>query len=125
MANGLGSESYPDLAGNPYAPAPSSAPCATPGGCGPRLYNRAAFAAPQGLTFGNAGRNVIDLPGHTNVDVGGFKRFVIREAMAFEFRAEAFNVFNHTQWFAIDNGFAAERFRIPRRPIARAHCNLG
>jgi hypothetical protein len=27
-----------------------------------------------------------------------FKHFAIKESMAFEFRAEAFNLFNHTQW---------------------------
>lgn len=27
----------------------------------------------------------------------------MREAMHFEFRGEAFNVFNHTQWSAINN----------------------
>jgi hypothetical protein len=31
------------------------------------------------------------------------KNFAIRETMGFEFRAEAFNIFNHTQWSAVDN----------------------
>jgi hypothetical protein len=37
-----------------------------------------------------------------------FKHFVINERMGFEFRAEAFNVFNHTQWGNIggDSGSA-------------------
>jgi hypothetical protein len=34
--------------------------------------------------------------------MGLFKNFAIREGMHFEFRTEAFNVFNHTQWSTID-----------------------
>ena len=30
-----------------------------------------------------------------------FKRFAVTESKAFEFRAEAFNVFNHTEWLPI------------------------
>jgi hypothetical protein len=70
---------------------------------GPRLYNSDAFAAPRGLTYGDAGRNILSLPRRTNFDMGLFKDFAIKEAMNFEFRAEAFNVFNHTQWSGVDN----------------------
>ena len=30
-----------------------------------------------------------------------YKHFPIKESLSFEFRAEAFNVFNHTEWGAI------------------------
>src|ERR1700761_8258994 len=74
-----------------------------PGGqLGSRLYNSGAFAAPQGLIYGNTGRNVLNLPARTNFDMGLFKNFAVREGMHFEFRTEAFNVFNHTQWGTID-----------------------
>lgn len=38
-----------------------------------------------------------------------FKRFALNERTGFEFRAEAFNVFNHTQWAPIagEGGSAA------------------
>jgi hypothetical protein len=38
-----------------------------------------------------------------------FKHFKVTESISFEFRAEAFNVFNHTQWRPIagDSGSAA------------------
>jgi hypothetical protein len=38
-----------------------------------------------------------------------FKHFKITESMGFEFRAEAFNIFNHTEWgyIAGDGGSAA------------------
>jgi hypothetical protein len=61
------------------------------------LFNPAAFALPTGLTFGNAGRNILRNPSRTNFDMGLFKRFPIREGRYFELRAEGFNVFNHTE----------------------------
>ena len=38
-----------------------------------------------------------------------FKHFLIRENIAFEFRAEAFNIFDHTEWGPLggDQGGAA------------------
>ena len=108
VANALGSGSYPDLVGDPHSSALN-----VPGITGPQLYNPAAFAAPQGLTFGTAGRNSLNLPHRTNFDMGLFKNFVIHEAMSLEFRAEAFNIFNHTQWESIDGSFADNTFLHP------------
>ncbi len=100
-SNGSGSvQSYPDIVGNIHGPAALRHPS---GVQGPRLYNSDAFAAPRGLTYGDAGRNILSLPRRTNFDMGLFKDFAIKEAMNFEFRAEAFNVFNHTQWSGVDN----------------------
>jgi hypothetical protein len=93
-------QSYPDVVGNIHGPVANKHPGGQPG---PRLYNSDAFAAPQGLTYGNAGRNVLTMPTRTNFDMGLFKSFAVHEAMHFEFRAEAFNIFNHTQWSAINS----------------------
>ena len=93
-------QSYPDLIGSIHGKVALRHPA---GVQGPRLFNSDAFAAPQGLTYGNSGRNVLTLPHRTNFDMGLFKNFAVHEEMHFEFRAEAFNVFNHTQWSAIDN----------------------
>jgi len=98
VANGVGSGSRADLVGNPNSVSRVGAP-----GLGPLWYNPAAFAAPQGLTFGNSGRDSLRNPRRTNFDMAVFKHFPIKESLAFEFRAEAFNVFNHTEW----NGFAS------------------
>ena len=74
--------------------------------------NPAAFAAPQGLTFGNSPRNIARNPHQINFDMALYKHFAINESTAFEFRAEAFNVFNHTQWgyIAGDSGSAAREW---------------
>ncbi len=100
VGNSLSSGSYLNLVGNPYSG--TNGPAGIPGTTtGPLLYNPAAFVAPQGLTFGTAQRNVLNNPNRTNWDMGLFKMFRIKEAASFEFRAEAFNVFNHTQWLPL------------------------
>jgi Carboxypeptidase regulatory-like domain/TonB dependent receptor len=79
----------PNLVGNPNA-----TPC-VPG----TLFNTCAFAhnTAQG-TFGNAGRNIIQGPGYKTWDTSLVKQFPIREQMHLEFRAEIFNVINHTNF---------------------------
>src|SRR5260370_37978652 len=44
------------------------------------------------------GGNRPPAPRRTNFDMALFKHVAIHENVAFEFRAEAFNVFNHTEW---------------------------
>jgi hypothetical protein len=102
---GLTGGSYPDLVGNPRAGVQNT-PYA---GFGPLLYNPAAFVAPQGLTFGDAGRNILNNPWRTNFDMALIKHFAVTESKYFEFRAEAFNVFNHTEfnWLGGDGGSAS------------------
>jgi hypothetical protein len=96
VGNSLGTGAMLDLVGNPNQG--TGALNNQPGVVGPLLYNPAAFVEPQGLTFGTAQRNVLNNPSRTNFDMGLIKHFAITEARYFEFRAEAFNVFNHTQW---------------------------
>jgi hypothetical protein len=100
VGNGVGTGSRPDLVGSPYA-----TPCQASTAPGPYLFNPCAYAAPQGLTFGNVGRNTLNLPHRTNFDMGLFKRFPVKESMSFEFRWETFNTFNHTQFSGVDTSF--------------------
>jgi hypothetical protein len=97
--------SWPDVVGDPSRGIPSSAGT----GFGPYFYNPAAYVAPVGLTFGDAGRNTLVNPRRTNFDMALLKHFKVTESMYFEFRAEAFNVFNHTEWAWLggDSGSAA------------------
>jgi hypothetical protein len=103
VANGGGTGSRPDVVGNPNASASASMQWSAPG---PLFYNPAAFVAPQGLTFGNAGRNLLRNPGRTNVDMGMFKTFQVTERQTVELRFEGFNVFNHTQWTGLNGGIS-------------------
>lgn len=56
--------------------------------------NIAAFAVPARGTWGNAGRNILRGPGLLQLDVALQKRFTISGSRNFQFRWEAFNVFN-------------------------------
>ena len=67
---------------------------------GPLLFNPDAFAETTGLTQGSSGRNVLNNPGRWNFDMALYKNFKLNERFNLEFRTEAFNVFNHTQWVA-------------------------
>lgn len=69
---------------------------------GPLLGNPSQFVAPRGLTFGNAGRNFLNNPRQINFDMALAKHFRISEDSQLEFRAEAFNIFNHTEFRIYD-----------------------
>ena len=98
VANGAGPGTFADLVGNPHATS-----CAPTVATGPLLFNNCAFAAPRGLTFGDAGRSILHIPRRTNFDMSLLKNFKINETTGFQFRAEAFNLFNHTQWNGVKN----------------------
>jgi hypothetical protein len=102
VANGAGSGAYADIVGNPHASIPASEKYEA-GVIGPLLFNPGAYEQPQGLTFGDSGRNSLNMPRRTNFDMGLFKHFALGESKAFEFRAEAFNIFNHPQWNGVNN----------------------
>ena len=60
------------------------------------------FAPPVVGTFGNSARNIVRGPGVNNWDLSIFKEFPVHEQMRFQFRAEAYNAFNHSQFSAED-----------------------
>ncbi len=68
-----------------------------------QYFNKAAFKVNAVGTFGNAGRNILIGPGIENIDFGAIKTFSITERYKVQFRAEAFNLFNHAN-FANPNG---------------------
>jgi hypothetical protein len=72
---------------------------------GPRTleewFNRAAFARPKSGTFGNMGRNSIRGPGIHKWDLALFKNFKLSDDWRLQFRAEAFNAFNHPSFSTV------------------------
>ncbi len=63
-------------------------------------FDPSAFAAPAAGTWGNLGHNALRGPGRHNWNMSLFKSFVFSETRGsrLEFRADAFNVWNHTQF---------------------------
>ncbi|HUN62715.1 MAG TPA: hypothetical protein VMU53_12030, partial [Candidatus Sulfotelmatobacter sp.] len=95
-----GPASYPDLATHPTAmPAGYTSTQYT---FGPLLGNPGLFQAPTGLTFGDAGRNYFYNPSRLNFDMQLSKSMPLQEGRSLQFRLEAFNVFNHTQFRVYD-----------------------
>ncbi len=82
-----GTLSYPKTVAQWFNPAAFSAPACTLGGSGADCY-------------GNLGHDVVRGPGRDNWNLSLFKSFVISESRGsrFEFRAESFNTWNHTQF---------------------------
>lgn len=60
-------------------------------------FNVNCFANPASGELGNASRSPAYGPGFVNTDFSAIKNFALRERRRLEFRAEMFNLFNHTQ----------------------------
>lgn len=61
-----------------------------------RYFNPAAFSAPAAGTVGNLGRDTLTGPGYADWDVSLLKATQLAESLRLQFRAEFFNVLNHT-----------------------------
>jgi len=95
---------------------PNWAPGYTPGKLvqwDPRKHGGLAFDPNQFTnatvapgTIGNAPRSICCQPGISNVDMGFFKGFQLRERLRMEFRTEVYNVFNHTQFYSVDGNIS-------------------
>ncbi len=70
----------------------------------------AAWAGGPNLGFGNAGRDIVVGPGRTNFGTNLYKSFALGERTHFEFRAESYNTFNHTQFNGFHNNISGSDF---------------
>ncbi len=76
---------------------------------GNNYFSSAAFTANALGTTGTARRRFFPGPGQDNFDMAIAKHLALTESTALLFRVEAFNVFNHTQFFgpsAIDGNYS-------------------
>jgi hypothetical protein len=83
---------------------PNQAPSGLVGSNGnPVLINTACFVRPAVLgDIGNTGRNTLRLPGIIASDLSLSKSVHLRERGVLQFRWEAYNLFNHTNFKSID-----------------------
>lgn len=76
-------------------------------------FNRACFSMPALVHLGNAQRRFFYGPGIENVDLALIKTVPFASAKRLELRLEAFNVFNHPQFYgagAVDGNVASPTF---------------
>ena len=97
---GFGANDRPNVVGNPELsdPAPD------------RWFNTAAFSFPPFGSFGDAGRNLLDGPGFVNFNASLLKTTKLTEGLDLQFRAEAFNLFNHPNFNLPDNFLGSPTF---------------
>ena len=100
VANYFGTGSYADCVGNAHGSIPAGGNTAQ--NFGPLLMNPSVFVAPRGLTFGDCGRNSLNNPSRLNFNMSLLKHWKVFGERELEFRAEAFNIFNHTQFRIYD-----------------------
>jgi hypothetical protein len=72
----------------------------------PCWFGTSVFSAPAVGAWGNLGYNALTGPGRHNWNLSVFKSFLLSEKRGsnIEFRAESFNVFNHTQFQGSNRG---------------------
>jgi hypothetical protein len=75
-----------------------------------KWFNTAAFVPPAPGRFGNSPRLSFHNPGLSNVDFMIGKKFFLRDGMNAAFRAEFFNIFNHTNFGDVDNVLTSPGF---------------
>jgi hypothetical protein len=68
-------------------------------------FNTAAFVTPANGYLGNAGTGIIRGPGLALLDSALYKDFHFSEKRYLEFRAEAFNVLNHTNFTTVNTTY--------------------
>jgi hypothetical protein len=66
-------------------------------------FDTSVFQRPTSATFGTPSRNAIQGPGYQNWDLSLFKNIPLGgDSRRLQFRLEAYNAFNHTQWSSIN-----------------------
>jgi hypothetical protein len=112
---GFGANDRPNVSGDPTLVDPSP----------DRWFNTAAYSMPPFGSFGNSGRNTLDGPGYQNVNLGVLKHISLGEEAKLQIRAEAFNLFNRTNFNLPDAFFGSPTFGSVVSADSPRRCQFG
>ncbi len=73
-------------------------------------FSVSSFANPGPLQWGDSARGSVIGPGRQNWNISMYKTFQFTEKLGFEFRAESFNTFNHTQFTSVNTSINSGTF---------------
>lgn len=79
---------------------------------GQTYFNTALFSPEKLGQFGTARRRFFNGPGINNWDMALLKTFALTEGKSIEFRAEFFNLFNHTQFTGVNGNVNSSTFGL-------------
>ncbi len=106
----------PDMIGNPKLDHPNP----TTG-----WWNKAAFQLPAPGTVGNAAKGSLIGPGYRGTDISLMKRFHVAEAKDLQFRLEAFNALNQSNFTSVSTTFNASTFGTAGAALDSRQIQLG
>ncbi len=89
----LASYARPNINGNPLQGSCGSTSVGARGPSGSCLFNPTVFSVPV-ANYGNMGKMILRQPNFNSLDFSVVKVTPIHESVSFEFRAEAFNIYN-------------------------------
>ena len=76
-------------------------------------FNTSAFSVPAENVRGNSGLGTVRGPGQNRFDLSLAKTFPLYESLHLEFRADAFNAFNHSNWNSIVTTYPSSNPQFP------------
>jgi hypothetical protein len=78
-----------------------------------RQFDTSKFSVPPMNVRGNSGLGTVRGPGQNNVDLSLAKTFPLSETFHVEFRGDAFNAFNHSQWNGVITTYPTGSSQFP------------
>jgi len=69
-------------------------------------FNPAQFGPSAIGTFATTGRNFLSAPGTNNWDMSLYKTFTLHEGQTLQFRADSYNVWNHTEFSTVGTNYS-------------------
>ena len=87
---------------------------------GRHAINPAAFSLPDGTDPGNAPRNQVRGFGQTQFNLSARRSFSLPEKATLQFKADAFNLFNHPAFGSIDTTFGDPEFGLATTSLSKS-----